>query len=341
MPLLSILTPVYNREAYIGEAIESVQQQGITDWEMVIVDDASTDNTVNIVKACQAKDNRIRLIEKAQNSGISATRNRGLEVISGKYIVMLDSDDVCLPNRFERQVDFLEQHLQIGVLGAWAKHIGSSNRQFTPEKKDGELRARSLYRCPFVHSSTMVRSEVVQQHNLRYNESYPAANDYHFWVNILPHTQVHNLQEYLVGYRTHPQNISLTHQSTQQQLRAKTSHLAFQLLLNWELPIEVHQIFFRLLAYDQLAEGDLPLLENTFETCLAKLAQYPEIDSHYLRPILYKKFMDAFQIADTPTFVRAGFVRRQRAWRVLPFRQYAGTYLRLLGKEFLRTSRRR
>jgi glycosyltransferase involved in cell wall biosynthesis len=341
MPLLSILTPVYNREAYIGAAIESVQQQGISDWEMIIVDDASTDRTVEVVQTYQAKDDRIQLIQKAENSGISATRNRGLDVVNGKYIVMLDSDDICFLNRFEQQVSFLEKHPEIGVLGGWAKHIGTSNRQFTPEAEDGVLRARSLYRCPFVHSSTTVRTAVIQEHHLRYNEAYPAANDYNFWVRILPHTRVHNLQEYLVGYRKHPQNISRTHQSEQQHLRQETSRLAFQLLLDWQLPTEVHTPFFHLLAYDQLKEEALPLLEKTFEQFLAQLAQYPEINSNYLRPILYKKFMDAFQIADIPTAVRAGFVRRQRAWQQLPFRQYAGTYARLLGKELLRTSKRR
>lgn len=341
MPLISILTPVYNREAYIGEAIESVRQQRIQDWEMLIVDDASTDKTVEIVKSYEADDQRIKLIQKPNNSGISATRNRGLQEVQSKYIAMLDSDDVCFPNRFEKQIDFLETHLEVGVLGAWAQHIGSSNRQFTPQAADGVLRARTLYRCPFVHSSTMVRTAVVEQHNLRYREDYPAANDYNFWAKMIPHTKVHNLQEYLIYYRTHAQNISVTHSADQKNYRMHTSRLAFQTLLDWDISEAQHQSFFNLLAYEKMDVNQLPSLEETVEEFLAIVKKKPSISLNYLRPIVYKKFMDTFQQNHIEPKESLGFVLRQQAWRYLPIRQYLGTYGRLLSKELLRTAKRR
>lgn len=339
MPLISILTPVYNREQYIGAAIESVQQQSVQDWEMLIVDDASIDKTVAVVKRYQADDQRIKLIEKPNNSGISATRNCGLQEVQGKYIAMLDSDDVCFPDRFEKQLSFLKTHPKVGVVGAWAQHIGRSNRQFTPQATDEVLRARTLYRCPFVHSSTMVRTAIIEQHQLRYREDYPAANDYNFWVKIAPYTKFYNLQEYLVWYRTHTQNISVTHRSDQDNYRMHTSRLAFQNLLNWNISEAQHQPFFELLAYEKLNVHQLPFLEETAVEFLAKVKQQPAIQLDYLRPIVYTKFMNAFQQNHIEAKEKFSFILRQQAWRYLPIRKYLGTYSRLLMKELLRTSR--
>ncbi|MEM6700077.1 MAG: glycosyltransferase, partial [Bacteroidota bacterium] len=228
MPLISVLTPAYNREKYIGEAIESVQAQAIEDWEMLIIDDGSTDKTIEIVKAYQSEDQRIILLQNPENLGISATRNHGLQHIKGKYIAMLDSDDVFLPNKFQKQIDFLEAHPEIGVLGAWAKLIGFEGHQFAPEEKDTQLRARSLYRCPLVHSSSIIRASVIEAGNIRYNENYPASNDYDFWVKALQYTQFHNLPEYLVLYRRHDQNISTTNRDDQKKYRVASSRFCLK-----------------------------------------------------------------------------------------------------------------
>ena len=339
LPLISVLTPAYNREKYIAEAIESVRQQTIQDWEMIIVDDGSNDDTKKIVQSYQEKDARIVLLENPTNLGISATRNHGLQYVRGTYIAMLDSDDVFLPRRFERQIEFLDRNPYIGVLGAWAKHIGTSNRQFTPEEKDEQLRARSLYRCPMVHSSTMIRTAVVQEGQLQYNESYPASNDYDFWVKALPYTKFHNLQEYLVQYRKHDQNISVTHTTSQKQFRVATSYLAFQNVLNLTLDPIAHEKLFAVLTAAFLKKEDVALVEATLEQFLETALSNETIDHQYLLKAVYSKFVDAYQNAQLPYQARLNFMMAHKVWKYIPIKKYYGMYAKLLGKELLRTSK--
>ncbi|MEM0994242.1 MAG: glycosyltransferase family 2 protein [Bacteroidota bacterium] len=331
-PMISILTPAYNREKYIGEAIESVQIQAVKDWEMIIIDDGSTDQTVEIVKAYQAKDQRIILLQNPKNMGISATRNHGLKQVKGKYIAMLDSDDVCLPKRFEQQIPFLESHPEVGVLGAWAEHIGTSNHQFTPEQNDAQLRARSLYRCPMVHSSTIIRTAIVQAENLRYNEQYPASNDYDFWVQALPHCQFHNLPEYLVQYRRHDQNISVTHRGDQKKYRVASSRLAFKHILNWDIVPQRHESLFNVLTTATIKAIELDQIEQTMIEMLNRAAKHPKLDLSYLKRVTFKKFMDAFQNAQVAPKRRLTFIQKHQVWKYLPLKTYAGVYGKLMFK---------
>ncbi|MEM8523937.1 MAG: glycosyltransferase family A protein [Bacteroidota bacterium] len=341
MPLISVLTPAYNREKYIGEAIESVQAQAIADWEIIIVDDGSTDKTIEIVRAYQAEDQRIILLQNPQNLGISATRNHGLRQIKGKYVAMLDSDDVFLPNKFQRQIEFLEAHPEIGVLGTWAQHIGRSNRQFTPEELDGQLRARSLYRCPLVHSSTIIRTSVIEAGNIRYNENYPASNDYDFWVKALPYAKFHNLQEHLVQYRKHDQNISVTNRSDQKKYRVASSRLAFKNVLDWEIEEKAHESLFNVLTIAAIKLQEVTSIEATLTELLERASQHPDLDLNYLKRAIFKKFMDAFQNVNLPSNQRLQFIRRHQVWKYLPLKTYAGTYGKLVMKEILRTAKRK
>ncbi|MEO1255901.1 MAG: glycosyltransferase family A protein, partial [Bacteroidota bacterium] len=329
------------REKYIGEAIESVQSQAIADWEMLVIDDGSTDKTIEIVKSYQAEDQRIILLQNPKNLGISATRNHGLAHIKGKYVAMLDSDDVFLPNKFKKQIDFLEAHPEVGVLGAWAQHIGRSNRQFTPEEQDGQLRARSLYRCPLVHSSTIIRTSVIEAGNIRYNENYPASNDYDFWVKALPYAKFHNLQEHLVQYRKHDQNISVTNRGDQKKYRVASSRLAFQNILDWDIDKAAHESLFNVLIIAAIKPNEVESIEQTLSTLLKKASQHPDLDQNYLKRALFKKFMDAYQNANLPSQQRLQFIRQHQVWKYLPLKTYAGTYGKLAVKELLRTAKRR
>jgi len=106
-PLVSIVTPCYNCEKYIGEAIESVLAQTYTNWEMFIIDDGSTDNSFNIAKHFAQKDERIKLIKQEQNNGVSIARNKAIELSKGEYLAFLDSDDLWLPEKLEKQLTFM------------------------------------------------------------------------------------------------------------------------------------------------------------------------------------------------------------------------------------------
>lgn len=117
MPLVSVVMPVYNSERFVAEAVDSILQQTLTDFEFLIVDDGSTDGSLGIIQDYAERDPRIRITQHSENRGVAAARNTGIARASGKYVAVMDSDDVSLPQRIEKQVTYLEAHSDIGAVG--------------------------------------------------------------------------------------------------------------------------------------------------------------------------------------------------------------------------------
>ena len=124
-PQISVVMPAYNAEKYITEAIDSILFQTFKDFEFIIINDASTDSTKDIIESY--KDPRIKLVNNEQNKGVAKSLNIGISVACGKYIARMDADDIALPERFQKQFDFMEQHPNIDVCGSWAKKTGNEN----------------------------------------------------------------------------------------------------------------------------------------------------------------------------------------------------------------------
>ncbi len=204
---VSVMMPVYNRERYVGEAIESILSQTFTNFELIIVDDGSTDNSLNIINSFS--DKRIRVYQNDQNSGIGYTRNRLLELSKGQYLAVLDSDDVAFPNRLEEQVSFLDANEDYGLVGSWAELIDENSRplkKYYRYKENEEIYSILFFHNFFAHSSVMMRSKIIPF--LKYNSEYTPAEDYELFIRIAEKSKVCNLQKPLVKYRIHDMNIS-------------------------------------------------------------------------------------------------------------------------------------
>ena len=206
-PRITVLMPVYNAEKYLRSAIDSILAQTYRDFELLIIDDGSTDGSRDIVAGYA--DSRIRRVENGQNRGLIATLNRGLDLARGEYIARMDADDVSLPERFERQVDFLEAHPEIGACGTWFEKVterGSTTLRM-PDSP-GLIRLFLLFDNPFLHSSMMLRRRLLEEHGLRFDPAYPHSEDFDLWVRCSALTELVNLPEVLVRYHDHPANIS-------------------------------------------------------------------------------------------------------------------------------------
>ena len=129
MPLVSVVMPVFNREKFLAEAIESILSQTVTDFELIIVDDGSTDGSAEIIRAYAERDSRIRFIQLSENTGNASARNAGIAVACGDYIAGMDSDDISLPERLQQQVEFLESHPEIDAVGVGTRIV---NEDLTP-----------------------------------------------------------------------------------------------------------------------------------------------------------------------------------------------------------------
>ncbi|WP_338812357.1 glycosyltransferase [Bernardetia sp. Wsw4-3y2] len=210
--MISVVMPVFNGEKFLKMAIESILNQTYTDFELVIINDGSTDKSAEIVKSYP--DTRIHFLENDGNKGIFYTRNRLFDEAKGKYIAILDCDDYAEPTRLEKQVDFLDKNNEFGLVGSWITLIDEENTikgAWQLEHRPERIPAKLLFFNQFAQSSIMMRKEFA---DLKYRENYPPTEDYDLWIRISQKTRVINLAESLVKYRIHENNISQTQKET-------------------------------------------------------------------------------------------------------------------------------
>lgn len=202
-PKISVLMAVYNAETYLPEAIDSILKQTFSDFEFIIIDDGSTDRTTEILQQYSNKDSRIRCFQNAENHGLATSLNRGIEIARGNYIARMDGDDISLPNRLEQQIAFMENNSQVGICGTWTKIFGIKKQYSKPPLHSDEIKSHLFFASPFAHPTVMMRKQVLNEYNLRYDALNQTAQDYALWAKAARYTSLANLPQVLLHYRTH------------------------------------------------------------------------------------------------------------------------------------------
>lgn len=214
-PNVSVVMPVYNGAGYIAEAIESFFKQTMVDWELIIVDDGSTDATKDIV--CSYSDRRIKILTSQENKGCPCARNLGMSQASGRYIAVMDADDICMPERLELQTGFLDANPDIGLLGTAFRYSNSVMPVY--RETDYEIiKLLQIRFCYLRHSTCMIRRSLVNEYSLYYNERMPYAADYDWQVRAAHLFPVTNLNDVMLIYRRHENQISTKKIETQGQI---------------------------------------------------------------------------------------------------------------------------
>lgn len=202
MATISIVMPVYNGKEYLKESINSILDQTYTDWEFLIINEhGSNDGSKEIIEEYSKVDSRIILIQNEERLGISASMNVGIDRASGKYIARMDADDISMPKRFQKQVEFMENNPDIGMCGVEVEIFGSNSFEWGLETDRNKLATNILFYSPSVHPTVMIRKEILDKYNLRYNEDYRASEDYELFAKICSVTSVANINEVLFRYR--------------------------------------------------------------------------------------------------------------------------------------------
>ena len=219
-PLVTVLLPVYNGEKYIRESIQSVLNQTFINFELLIINDGSTDKTVEIINSF--KDKRINLLHNQQNLKLIRTLNKGIDLAKGKYIARMDADDISLPMRIEKQVAFMESEPDVGLCGTWTKGIdeNGSNLKYGHTKYavlHDEIFLNQLVHIQFVHGSCMIRKGTLIENELKYDPDIMHAEDYDLWTRMQSQTKLANLSEFLVKYRIHNDSVSQVYSKEQEQ----------------------------------------------------------------------------------------------------------------------------
>ncbi|TBO45163.1 glycosyltransferase family 2 protein [Pedobacter kyonggii] len=207
-PKITAFIAAYNASDYIEESVSSILNQTFKDFELIIIDDGSTDDTALAVK--KFNDNRIRFLQNDVNKGLPFTRNRLLELANGEYIAILDSDDIAYPDRFQLQLNFFSSHPEVALCGGHGTIINENGIE--ADKKiivptDDSINMRMLFANSFINSSTMFKTEIFKA--LNGYRDFALAEDFDLFTRISEKYKVANIDAFLVKYRIHGENITI------------------------------------------------------------------------------------------------------------------------------------
>lgn len=208
-PLVSVLMPVYNSEKYVQTAIESILNQQYSNFEFIIIDDHSKDKTYTLIKKIQKTDKRIHLLRNRSNLGVTKSLNKGLQMVKGKYIVRMDSDDWAYPERISSQVELMESNPHIVVSGSYIEVCDENlnTKYLRKYHLEDKLIKKHLFRySPFAHPVTIWRTEILKKEP--YNNTIKVGQDYELYFRVGKMGEFRNLERPLLKLRMHNKSVS-------------------------------------------------------------------------------------------------------------------------------------
>ena len=217
--------PVYNGATYLNEAIDSILNQTFNNFEFIIIDDASTDDSLGIIKSYDSS--RIRLVENKNNVGQSVTLNKGISLARGKYIARMDQDDISMPERLKKKFEFMENNSDIDICGSWVELMGKYDGIVELETDSERIKINLLTNQNFSHPTVMIRKSTLVDYDLNYNPTFAIGNDWDLWVRMFEYCSFANLPEPLLKFRMHDKQYSKT---MWEQNNAETNRVLTDLL---------------------------------------------------------------------------------------------------------------
>ncbi|WP_367329718.1 glycosyltransferase family 2 protein [Sphingobacterium multivorum] len=304
MILLSVILPVYNAEDYVFDAISSILNQSFKEFELIIINDGSTDNSLAIIK--EFNDNRIILIDQL-NRGLIETLNLGLSLCRGKYIARMDADDIAHPKRFEFQLNAFEKDKDLVLCSAGIEMFtidGFRKKRYYP-LSDSDIRSEFLFNSGIVHPLSMFVGSIVKEHNIEFNKTYKYCEDYKFFYDLLKHGKVINISKFLLSYRVVPTGqtslglgdasdryirISGIHRYILNDYDIKLSEDWLKLHYSLSLSSEIQKLTIDKYFIDYLLDYSRVFFEAPrFNTFLSKLSIGATLGEKFLKVILFHK----------------------------------------------------
>lgn len=211
MPRISVVMASYNRIDYIKESVESILSQSFKDFEFIIIDDCSTDGTRELLEKYATLDSRIKLIKNKSNKGLIYNLRLGMDMACGEYIARMDDDDISYPNRFEKQIEYMDKNKDIIVCGTFIELIGDvdNNEGWVKHSSSDEIELLLNFFNPICHPSVIMRKDFLKQNNINFSYDALHAEEYDLWKQIIfKNGKIANLPEVLLKYRIHKKRIS-------------------------------------------------------------------------------------------------------------------------------------
>lgn len=274
VPPVTVILPVFNEARFLRAAVDSILAQTFEHFELIVVDDGSTDDSLTVLS--RVRDRRLRILSNGVNLGITTALNHGLAVARGRYLARMDADDIALPDRLARQVAFLDAHPEIGIVGSARTLIDEDDRivgESTPPPDDLSIRWKCLLGNPFGHPTVMLRRCLLTVHCLWYRE-VKRAEDYDLWPRLLAHTKGANLRQPLLRYRLRERNTM-----TRRQQHAEHDRIA-------------HEAIRMLLPSHKIALEEVTQLRGRFGGFSVREESFSPGDGRWIRR--YFQLLDAF-----------------------------------------------
>jgi len=280
--MISVVMSVYNGEQYLYEAIQSILLQTFKDFEFIIINDGSTDNTANIIGFIE--DKRIKIINNENNLGLIQSLNIGLACANGEFVARMDADDISDPMRFEKELSFFEKNKEVALCGTRMELINAGKKKSYFPLSHNEIKMEMLTHNPIVHSSVMWRRKIFEQFGFLYDSNFPGAEDYEFWSRVIFKTQIANLPETLLYYRCHDKQVT---QSKQKLVERTTQKIKISLLRSLELfPDErettIHLLLFNNQFKDQRNASAVKDADNWLYKIYSANRKYQQFDEMLL-----------------------------------------------------------
>ena len=293
--LISVVMSNYNTPInYLKEAIDSVLKQTYSNFEFIIIDDGSTDDSLEFIKSYD--DPRIKLIVNEENIGLAHSLNRGFDAASGEFIARMDTDDICYPQRFEKQIEYMQENPNTIVCGAWAKIIDSQNQETGESWGSPIIKDTDSYRIGLlfsnnpliIHPSAFFNHKLLMKYNLVYNNQFPHAEDYEFWTRCAKYADCEILREYLLKFRRRESSVSASF--TKLQKEEAYSIIKIQLNeLGLRMSSDIQDLHYRLFV-------DMKPYDNTLKKWIKRIisanTKYKVFNQKKLKKLLWYRWSE-------------------------------------------------
>jgi len=223
-PKISVILPIYNSSQYLRDTLKSITAQTFVDWELIAIDDGSTDDSLKILREYSETEPRLIIVSR-ENKGLPRTLNEGIRLAKGEWIARIDADDICLPQRFQRQLEWLK-NTKCDICGTWYKEFGKYNHVLYKQPvENDDIYFRLHFENPLGHPTVMVRTSVLR--SFLYDETKECSQDYDLWCRMaVENIKMTNLPEVLLYYRTSENQIT-SKKSGLQKSHSKASAMIY------------------------------------------------------------------------------------------------------------------
>lgn len=287
MPKISVLMPVYNtKEEYLREAIESILNQTYTDFEFIIINDGSTNNAEEVTLSY--KDARIKYYKNNKNKGLIFTLNYGFTLTNGEYIARMDADDVSTSERFEKQIEFMEENPDIDILGAWMEDIPSTYVTEYPLDNEKIVKYLLFIYCAISHPTVFMKSELIDKFDITYKEADAHAEDYGLWLSLINKVKFANLSDILLKRRIHDEQVSHVYTDIQTQNAHRLRLKAQKQILGIDTDREL-KIIEKILQRQKITIDEMQILTKHLAFELDHVIEYEDCRKYF--KLMYKRII--------------------------------------------------